>query len=123
MLETGRPVRDEEVQVERADGSRVVVLINIDPLTDDHGEMVGAVNCFQDITELKRIHAALVASQRELREQEQRLAATYEHAAIGIVEIDADGRFLRVNEADLRHHRLEPRGAARLDAVRPHPSR
>jgi PAS domain S-box-containing protein len=99
VLETGRPVRDEEVQVERADGSRVVVLINIDPLTDEHGEMIGAVNCFQDISELKRIHEALDRSQRELREQEQRLAATYEHAAIGIVEIDADGRFLRVNEA------------------------
>jgi PAS domain S-box-containing protein len=99
VLETGRPVRDEEVQVERADGSRVVVLINIDPLTDEHGQMVGVVNCFQDISELKRIHEALDRSQRELREQEQRLAATYEHAAIGIVEIDAEGRFLRVNEA------------------------
>ena len=99
VLETGRPVRDEEVIVERADGSRVVVLINIDPLTDERGEMIGVVNCFQDISELKRIHEALDRSQRELREQEQRLAATYEHAAIGIVEIDAEGRFLRVNEA------------------------
>ena len=61
--------------------------------------MVGVVNCFQDISELRRIHEALDRSQRELREQEQRLAATYEHAAIGIVEIDADGRFLRVNES------------------------
>jgi PAS domain S-box-containing protein len=32
-------------------------------------------------------------------EQEQRFAATYEHAAIGISEIAPDGRFLRVNEA------------------------
>ena len=32
-------------------------------------------------------------------EQEQRLAATYEHAAIGISEIAPDGHFLRVNEA------------------------
>jgi PAS domain S-box-containing protein len=99
VLETGCPVRNEEVVVEREDGSRVVVLINIDPLTDEHGQMVGVVNCFQDISELKRIHEALDRSQRELREHEQRLAATYEHAAIGIVEIDAAGRFLRVNEA------------------------
>jgi PAS domain S-box-containing protein len=99
VLETGRAVRDEEVLIEREDGSRIVLLINIDPLTDEHGEMIGVVNCFQDISELKRIHEALDRSQRELREQEQRLAATYEHAAIGIVEIDADGRFLRVNEA------------------------
>ena len=32
-------------------------------------------------------------------QQEERWAATYEHAAIGIVELDAEGRFIRVNEA------------------------
>jgi PAS domain S-box-containing protein len=42
---------------------------------------------------------ALDKSQHELREQEERWKATYEHAAIGIVELDAEGRFLRVNEA------------------------
>ncbi|MBN8965247.1 MAG: PAS domain S-box protein, partial [Rhizobiales bacterium] len=36
---------------------------------------------------------------QDLRQQEERWNATYEHAAIGIVEIDADGLFLRVNEA------------------------
>ena len=34
-----------------------------------------------------------------MREQEERWNATYEHAAIGIVELDAEGRFMRVNEA------------------------
>lgn len=33
-----------------------------------------------------------------LRESEQRLRATYEHAAIGIGEVDVQGRFVRVNE-------------------------
>jgi len=42
---------------------------------------------------------ALDRSQLDLREQEERWAATYEHAAIGIVELDAEGRFMRVNEA------------------------
>ena len=37
-------------------------------------------------------------SRHDLRQQEQRWGAAYEHAAI-IVEIDAEGRFLRVNEA------------------------
>jgi len=41
----------------------------------------------------------LEQSQQLAREQEQRLAATYEHAAIGISEVAPDGRFLRVNEA------------------------
>jgi len=99
VLKTGRSVRNEEVTVERDDGSEVVVLLNIDPLLDAQGRLVGVINCFQDVTERKRIVDALNDSQQKLRQQEERWNATYEHAAIGIVELDAEGRFLRVNEA------------------------
>jgi PAS domain S-box-containing protein len=99
VLETGKPVRETEIEVQQPSGSRVAVHINIDPLVDASGKMVGVINCFQDITERKRVVEALARSQQALRQQEERWAATYEHAAIGIVEIDGDGRFLRVNEA------------------------
>ena len=99
VLATGKPARDVERIVERMDGARVFVSLNIDPLRNAKGELIGAVNCFFDITERKRTEAALEQSRRHAREQEQRLAATYEHAAIGISEIAPDGRFLRVNEA------------------------
>lgn len=95
VLATGKPARD----VERMDGARVIVSLNIDPLRNAKGELVGAVNCFIDITERKRTAAALEHSRLHALEQEQRLAATYEHAAIGISEIAPDGSFLRVNEA------------------------
>jgi PAS domain S-box-containing protein len=99
VLKTGQAVRDEEVTVVRADGTQVVVQLNIDPLFNAQGNMVGAITCIQDVTERKRTLDALDRSQQELRQQEERWNATYEHAAIGIVEIDAEGRFLRVNEA------------------------
>ncbi len=99
VLATGTPVRDAERIVERSDGTRLIVSINIDPLRDAKGNLVGAVNCFLDITERKRVDDALEHSRRLALEQEQRLAATYEHAAIGISEIAPDGSFLRVNEA------------------------
>ena len=99
VLKTGQSVRNEEVTVEREDGSQIVVLLNIDPLIDAQGRLVGVINCFQDVTERKRIMDALDRSQQDLRQQEERWSATYEHAAIGIVELDAEGRFLRVNEA------------------------
>jgi PAS domain S-box-containing protein len=99
VLKTGKPVHEQEMIVERPDGSRVFILITIDPLLDARGALMGAISCFQDITEREHVRAALERSQSNLLEHEQRLAATYEHAAIGIVETDADGKFLRVNEA------------------------
>jgi PAS domain S-box-containing protein len=99
VLATGEPVRDAERIVERPDGTTLIVSVNIDPLRNTKGELVGAVNCFFDITERKRIDAVLEESRFRALEQEQRLAATYEHVAIGISEVAPDGRFLRVNEA------------------------
>jgi len=98
VLATGVPVRDVERIVEHSDGTRLVVSLNIDSLQNVKGEVVGAVNCFLDVTERKRANAALETSRLLAREQEQRLAATYEHAAIGISEIAPDGHFLRVDE-------------------------
>jgi len=99
VLAHGTPLRDKELLVQRHDGSHVFVSLNIDPLRGAKGELVGAVNCFLDITERKRMDDALEHSRLHALEQEQLLAATYEHAAIGISEVAPDGKFLRVNEA------------------------
>jgi signal transduction histidine kinase/BarA-like signal transduction histidine kinase len=66
-------VRNGEVHIERPDGSRVIVIVNIAPLTDEHGEIVGAINCFYDVTERKRLE-----HEREMlltKEQNSRLEA------------------------------------------------
>jgi len=99
VLKTGRAIREQEFMVERPDGSRIATIVNINPLRDADGNIIGAINCIRDVTERKLIDEAFRHSQESLREQQQRLAATYEHAAIGIAEVDASGRFLRVNEA------------------------
>ena len=99
VLATGLPVHDIERRVERPDGSTIVVAVNIEPLCNARGELVGAVHCMVDVSDRGRMTAALEESRRHAREQEQRLAATYEHAAIGIAEVTPDGHFVRVNEA------------------------
>jgi signal transduction histidine kinase len=45
--------RDAEVLIERPDGSRVTVIVNIQPLRNEDGDITGAINCFYDITERK----------------------------------------------------------------------
>jgi PAS domain S-box-containing protein len=99
VVATGKPVRDEEIMVERPDGERSAILLNIDPLVGADGKPTGAISCFQDVTERKRMVEELDRSRQDLRLQEQRWRATYNHAAIGICEVDAEGRFIRVNDA------------------------
>ena len=41
-------IYDAGVQIQRPDGSRVVVVVNVAPLVDDDGVIVGAVNSFHE---------------------------------------------------------------------------
>ena len=54
-IREGRPQRNREVIFERPNGSRITVLVNIKPLRNRQGELIGAVNVMQDISE--RTHA------------------------------------------------------------------
>jgi PAS domain S-box-containing protein len=92
FLATGHgPVIGKRVELEalRADGSRFPVELAINA-----GQVAGRARFtayLRDLTERDRAEASL-------RENEQRLRATYEHAFVGIGEVDRSGRFLRVNE-------------------------
>jgi PAS domain-containing protein len=50
-------VRDAEVLIERPDGSRITVVVNIRPLTDQRGEVTGAINCCPRAPEPARPHS------------------------------------------------------------------
>jgi|SRR4051812_29923830 len=65
-------IHDGEVHIERPDGSRVVVIVNIAPLSDERGGIIGAINCFYDVTARKQAEQAL-RNAEEQRER-QRLA-------------------------------------------------
>ena len=86
VLLTGEIVRDQEVVIERPDGSRIIALVNIEPLRDAHGAIIGAINCFQDISDRKRAEAALQESER----QAQRFAGIVQSSDDAIVSIDLD---------------------------------
>jgi PAS domain S-box-containing protein len=80
VLRTGVSVREQEVHIERPDGSRGIALVDIEAVKDGAGNIVGAVNCFQDITEGKRGEEAAL-----------RLAAIIEASDDAIVVNDLDG--------------------------------
>jgi PAS domain S-box-containing protein len=52
-LKTGASVHEQEVIIEKPDGSRVTVSVHIDPIRDQDGAIIGVVNFFHDIQERK----------------------------------------------------------------------
>jgi PAS domain S-box-containing protein len=59
--------RDMEVQIERPDGSWVTVVVNIRALKNGRGEIIGAINCFVDVTERQRIQEELRGLNEDLK--------------------------------------------------------
>lgn len=56
-LREGRPVRGEEIIIERPDGTRRNVMPHPEPIRDTSGKMVGIVNMLLDITDQKKATA------------------------------------------------------------------
>ncbi len=66
-MRSGEPIFGAELIIERPDGSRVPVLMNVQPMTDASGGVDGAVCSFQELTERKRVEEALRRSEAELQ--------------------------------------------------------
>ena len=92
VLRTGVPVRNAEVVIERPDGTRILALVNIDPIIDAAGEITGAVNCFRDITEHRQQQESAYSAALRSHELLSLLPAA-------IYMTDAEGRITFYNEA------------------------
>jgi PAS domain S-box-containing protein len=93
-VQIGAMTRNAEVIIERPDGSRFLALVNIRPLRDHNGNIQGAINCFQDISRLKKI-------EEELRQKAEDLEDFFENGAIGLHIVSRDGIIQRANKAEL----------------------
>jgi PAS domain S-box-containing protein len=92
VLRTGVPARGREIIFERRDGIRLCILVDADPLFDENGVLIGAVNCIQDITAQKR---AEMREAQDKRMIEAIIATTPESIKL----VAADGTLLQMNAA------------------------
>jgi len=81
-----------EFRFRRKDGEELHALVAASPLTDERGEVTGALGMLTDITRLKRTEATLRESEIELR-------TIFDNAALGIALVDQQGRPRRSNLA------------------------
>lgn len=85
-------IRDEELQLQRKNGSRLDVSLNVTAIRDAQGEIRASRSVWRDITQAKKMEQAL-------RESEGRFRSAFEDAPIGMAIQDLEGRYLRVNRA------------------------
>lgn len=85
-------VRDGEVIIERPNGSRVTVIVNIRPVKDQHGKITGAINCFYDITERKHGEEALQHAHDELEFLVERRTASLRRLSSHLQHVQDDER-------------------------------
>ncbi|MDW7733240.1 MAG: PAS domain S-box protein [Methanolobus sp.] len=97
----GEEIREEELEMRRADGRLIWIRLTVGPILDTEGHVVESRSMVVDITEHKRIDDALHAS-------EERYRLLFERAgdAIFIVEAEGDnkGEIIAANQAAADMH-------------------
>jgi PAS domain S-box-containing protein len=90
----GEPIEvtDAEILVERPDGVRRNVIAHPQPLKNERGEIIGAVNCLYDITERRQ-------AEEFSRESERRFREMIDALPVAIYTTDAEGRLTHFNPA------------------------
>lgn len=66
VLKTGETLQNLEAEIERPDGTRFTATASITAIRDEDGNIIGAINCFHDITYRKRIERALKCANDEV---------------------------------------------------------
>jgi PAS domain S-box-containing protein len=66
-LREGRSFRDAEVNIRQPNGTIIPVLVNIDPIRDEHGKVIGAINAFHDVSAIKQAEKAVRESEERFR--------------------------------------------------------
>ena len=82
---------DLEVLVEGNNGARRNVLVSPTTLRDSRGKIIGAINCFYDITERHR-------TEKALQQSEERYRAIVSQSVVGMARADLKGRLKFVNQ-------------------------
>ncbi|WP_051329284.1 sensor histidine kinase [Geminicoccus roseus] len=106
-LRTGRETHGTEITIVRPDGSSTVVEVHTAAITDQDGQVVGAINCFHEITRQREAERKFRAVERHARDLLEALPAA-------IYTTDAEGRIVSFNQASVRLWGIEPEiGATR----------
>jgi len=113
---TGEPVLDEEVVIQRPDGSDVTLLVNAAPITDEDGSYGGLIYAFEDITQRILTEKELAAHKERLQELVEARTAELEEANRSLAS-EIEERRLRGKELQILTEQMRA-FSQRMETVR-----
>jgi PAS domain S-box-containing protein len=84
-LRDGRSISGREVSIERPDGTRGTAIVHIEVVKDNTGQVLGAINCFQDVSDIKA--------------REKRFDDILNSLPVAVYTTDSSGRVSYFNQA------------------------
>jgi PAS domain S-box-containing protein len=99
-LNVGTSVHEQEVVIGRPDGSRVTVSVHIDPIRDENGGIIGAVNFFHDITKRKQKEVEREQLLEEVKTHAEQLREAHDQLEVKVEQRTAS---LRALSSQLMH--------------------
>ena len=91
-LQTGTEYNGEEIIIERPDGHRLTALAHANPIWDDAGELVGAVNVLVDISQQKQSEEVLRGSRDKLAKMVSERTAQLTRLSQHLLQVAEDER-------------------------------
>ena len=111
VMRQGQFVRDEPWLIERPGAQPLTVIVNVAPVRDEAGNIVGAIHSWMDLTERQRLD-------HDLRVSQSRLHVLIESNVIGLIlSFDSEGKVSQANRAFYEMLGFAPGGDERLDLV------
>jgi PAS domain S-box-containing protein len=109
-LKEDRPIRGQEIILERPDGTRIPILPYPTPLHDASGKLIGAVNMLVDITDRKNVEQSLSNLNHTLEERVAERTREVEETFGKLHETERRFRILVQGVTDYAIFMLDPKG-------------
>lgn len=91
-IKNGEEIKNLEIKVLTISGKEIYLSVNISPMRNHYGDIIGACAIARDTTENKKLH-------QELYNSEKRFRSIYEQSPIGIEIFDASGLAISANKS------------------------